>query len=467
MGLPSTNCRLLSGLLFLSLPVNAQLSPWRYSVDVGVSHSLNKIQFNDQLPPGLATAEGRTGFAGGLTLERSISKHVSTRLGIGVMTSRLVRGTYSTEYNASGQVISFGGRGSETANARPLVGSLGLQWNSNLVNRCIFTAGIDATVQGNTGALDTRPAGSGIVFGKVSAVNYGHVNYTYFPLNSYPTGTQLSWGTSFRAGLDFRLASRSFISLNGFYHKGFQTLRQYIDLVQVAGQPNQVVANNTGDYVSLTVGLKRILLAKRASYQSAYTAYTAPYQRSDYAIGEDGFQRTDWTVGLRGGYWPGSESSTERTSYLTVRINRFLSNRLAAGLVFEDYWIRPSGLSHIRSERLSAGPYLRFNLTDTKFVPFIEAAYQVGVKRVVADYAQTYNYWLNTYSVTPGIGLWLQNNLWLELALSFRPSNERHLISVNLPSPLGSGTNVVTPLISEPYNGPLPQLGLTYRFATR
>lgn len=114
---------------------------------------------------------------------------------------------------------------------------------------------------------------------------------------------------------------------------------------------------------------------------------------------------------------------------------------------------------------------IRYQLTNTWLSPFVEVSYQFGSKRLIADYVQTnHSSPFSAYSLTPGINLWVQKHLWLEVALSFRSARERHLFSIPLAtssSPLPTSGGGLSPSISvEPtrYKGPLPQLGLVYQF---
>jgi|GEM_PF-6326077 len=448
---------------------HAQPGHWRYSVEMGGVKSLNQSVLDKPSPPGLAVAEGRTGIAGSLSLERSIANQVSARVSLGVLTSRLVRASYVAETNTDGAISSFGGLSDEAQNVRPLVGSLGAQWNSRPLGRLIFTAGLDAVVRINTGSLDSSPNSQ-----TIHSYSYGKVEYPSIAFNNAPVGNKISIGPQVRLGTDFRLNAKTFVSLNGLFQYGVQPLREGQRILTYAGETFRPRITNTGNLLGFSAGLKYNLSLLRENQSLRTTAYNVPFVRVRFdRETEQTFAAGSWVTGFRGGYWPGNlnqPGSSEFSSYLSARIGYAVLNRFLVGLSGETYWFRPINLGHIRYKWLSGGPFVRYQLTDSWFSPFIETAYQFGSKKMVADFTPISNgYSFSDYLLTPGFTLWLQKHLWLEVALSFRSARQRNVFPVPLAPSSGTSQPPAPgvpgpPIMARPYRGPLPQLGIFYQF---
>lgn len=460
-------CLLLSTLSFL-----AKGQSWRYSIEAGGSRSWPQVTSGPVISTGSAvTDEGRTGASGQLTIERSIERHLSLRLGLGISSNRLVRAFYPVALNADHQVTGFGGRSQEQVVVRPYMASVGIQANTNALKRIILTGALDATVSGNTGNFDKTVTGNSPI-GNNHAVTYGQVSFPYSLPNLLVNTMPLVWGASLRVGADYRLTKNTYLTLSTAYHYSVNSLKQYTDQLVLSSISYPVTYTNTGNTLSFCLGLKRNITNEKPTEH--YTPYNAPFQQTTFAQEEqNGFQGGKWFIGVAGGYWPGKlPQNLEYTSFLNGHASYTPLPRLRVGLLLENYWVRPANFSHIYNQWLSVGPFVRYHLTGGWLCPFIEVAYQLGQKRLVADYVQTYSSNFSTYTVRPGVSIWLQRHLWIDFALAIRSEQERHVFGVTLAaaSSPSSPTNPPTPGIGSspvarnPYNGPLPQLGLTYQF---
>jgi hypothetical protein len=460
-------------LLFLFLSSYfAKAQSWRYTIEVGGSRSLYRLASKSLISTGEnVTAEGRTGISGQITFERSINKHLSIRLGTGINSNRLVRALYPVELNGNKQVSGFGGRSQEQIIVRPYMASLGVQANTNALKRVILTGTLEGTISGNTGNFDRTATGNSPL-GKSAAITYGEVTFPYTLPNVFVDTSPIVWGATLRIGADYRLSENTYFAVSTAYHQSFNHLKQYTDQLTTPSFNYPEIYSNTGNSLNFSVGLKRNISTKKPT--ELYGIYNALFQRTYFAQEEqNSFPENRWFTSIAGGYWPGKlPQNLEYTSFVNTHISYTPVSRLKVGLFVENYWVRPANFSHIYNQWLSGGPFVRYHLTGGWLSPFVEVAYQIGQRRLVADYAQTYTATFSTYAVTPGISIWLQKHLWLDVACTIRSEDERHIFGVTLPpassqpsppsSPFSGGYS--SPLARNPYRGPLPQIGLTYQF---
>ncbi|AUD02118.1 hypothetical protein CWM47_09975 [Spirosoma pollinicola] len=455
-------------LICFSFLVKAQ--NWRYSVEVGGARSLNQLAFKPVNGANI-TAEGRTGITGQIAFERSIKRHLSIRLATGINSNRLVRGLYVTELNDNNEVSGFGARSQEQVIIRPYMASLGIQANTSALKRIILTGTLEGTISGNTGNFDRTVTASSPV-GRRAGISYGETTFPFSLPNTFVDTSPLVWGATIRIGADYRLNENTFFTVSTAYHRSFNDLKRYTDQLTTASSSYPITYSNTGNSLNFSFGLKRNMASRKPTER--YNSYNAPFQRTYFAQEEQSsFPKNKWFASVAGGYWPGKlPQNLEYTSFLNAHTGYTPLPRLIVGLLVENYWIRPANFSHIYNQWLSGGPFVRYHLTGGWLSPFIEIAYQVGQRRFVADYAHTFTNSFSTYTVRPGISIWLQKHLWLDVACALRSEDERHLFNItlapantkpSLPGPPPSG-GFSPPTIRNPYKGPLPQLGITYQF---
>jgi hypothetical protein len=151
------------------------------------------------------------------------------------------------------------------------------------------------------------------------------------------------------------------------------------------------------------------------------------------------FQAGSWQLGLKEGYSRGNLLKNRNS--LQLHAGYFLVKRLSVGLnaTWSKEWINDFSYND-----LSAGPYVRYQFTSTRFSPFLEASYQLG-KRSIGEYASVSYPSLSMQStqINPGVSIGLGKSLRLELSYGL----QWIYFSSNRPQSVGQ-----------------PLLGLTYLF---
>ncbi len=124
------------------------------------------------------------------------------------------------------------------------------------------------------------------------------------------------------------------------------------------------------------------------------------------------FQAASWQVGLKEGYSRGDLLKNRNT--LQIHASYFLINRLAVGLnaTWSKEWV-----NNFSYHDLSAGPYVRYQFTTTRFSPFIEASYQLGKRSSGESSSVSYpSLSMQSTQISPGVSIGLLKSVRLDLS---------------------------------------------------
>lgn len=370
-------------------------SPWRLGVALGPSLSHNTLSSDRPLPEGKFEAPDRLGASFDLSAERSLTPHLSLRLG--VRTANLKVGTrtsFIARDSTTGDVSGWG-RNNGYTQFSPANLNVGFTYNSRLLwRRLILNAGTDLNyiVNRYDGYVREKNAR------KIDGHWPGDV-YRYELISAHTRNNGLS--VSFRTGLDYKLGQYRSLTVQLLYNMGFRNLFHISTKeLELNGIKYQADVISKGSYLALQVGYKQSLRWKQAgNYMSPYNT---PIVGSRKSLRPD-FVRGTAMAGISGvgiPYQTGGEFAN-----VALRGGYFIAERVLLGAVgFGAYSTIVPIEAPLRGWAL--GPMLRYHISTTSFSPFVEAAYLMG-----QESGQTYRRGWQFVALMPGVSFRLNSHL--------------------------------------------------------
>lgn len=425
-------------LLLVSLEVTAQTSHWRLGFQAGTATTRSEFKTTPAIPANQLKVITPVGFWWQVHLERSVTSHLSLKLGLGQMRLPYTIANTISLVDASGRIVQTTGFASGRADQLSYT-SLGLTANSSALGPLIFTVGIDLTLRYNPEAKSARPYGSWSEFTLVSGQDtLRSTQSSSFTPQSVPT---LSVAVAPRVGIDVRVSKRTFVAATATYSLGLGSVQRSSLTSDINGQSYSGLFSHNGSLIGYQAGIKYALGQVRSLSRLQYTAYNRPEPKVAWyrAEQERTFKKGYWLVGGRVSYFSERFSNGFDLSG-QAQGGYFVADRLAVGLrgkYIRDY--RSSSFPITRSWLI--GPVVRYHLTSTRIAPFVEGAYQVG--RVGFDGAATsFPYptireTVRVLSLVGGLSVRLNPALRLDLAaetqqFSYYPSNRKKTIRPGL-----------------------------------
>lgn len=175
------------------------------------------------------------------------------------------------------------------------------------------------------------------------------------------------------------------------------------------------------------------------------------------------FQKGTWLVGLQGAYQLKHDQFFKHSVLLKVQGGYFIANKLLIGL--SGTRSQQKAPESFKSTIYTLGPTVRYQLTQTRFSPYLMTSFQLGQSRASGDLLLelpngdviNYSAWQSSpyrmYSRSLGVGLLVSivSGLKLEGSLIWQDFVERPNLNLNL----RDDTNYQA------------QVGLTYQFGNR
>lgn len=124
------------------------------------------------------------------------------------------------------------------------------------------------------------------------------------------------------------------------------------------------------------------------------------------------FHAGRWQLGVKEGY--GRGNLLKNRNSLQLHAGYFLVKQLAVGLnaTWSKEWV-----DDFNYHDLSAGPYVRYQFTTTRFSPFLEASYQVGKRSSGEGSSISYpSVSMQSTQISPGVSVGLLKSMRLELS---------------------------------------------------
>ncbi|TDB60860.1 hypothetical protein [Arundinibacter roseus] len=385
--------------IFAAANSHAQ-SPWRLGVGLGPSLSYNTLSSDRPLPSGKFEAPDRFGVSFDLSAERSLTSHLSLRMGVRTSTLKVGTRTSFISRDSTGAVSGWG-RNNGYTQFSPANLNAGFTYNSRLLwRRLIVNGGADINYIINRYDGYVREKNDR----KIDGHWPGDV-YQYTLESSHTRNQGLS--LSLRAGLDYKIGQYRSLSVQWLYNQGFRDLftisTKELELNGVKYQANVV---SKGSYLTMQVGYKQGLQWKKpGNYMSPYNAALVgkrPANRPDFKAGSA-------MVGASGvaiPYQTGGEFAN-----VALRGGYFVADRILLGAVgFGAYSTIVPVEAPLRGWAL--GPMVRYHISTTAFSPFVEAAYLMG-----EETGQTYRRGWQFVALMPGVSFRLNRHLKADIGV--------------------------------------------------
>lgn len=375
--LTSTVTQKVVTLMLLAIPwqATAQTGHWRLGFQAGTANTRSEFSITPAMPDKQLNVTTPVGLWWQANLERSISSHLSIRLGAGQIRLPYTIANTVRQLNASGQIVQAANVTFGRAD-RLTYGSLGLTANSSAWGPLIVTAGVDLTLRYNPEAKTGRPYGGWSRFSLVSGPDsLGASQSTSFIPQPVSTFTV---SVAPRLGVDIRVSKRAFISALATYNLGLGTIHRAPFTSDLNGQPYSGFFTHKGSFMGYQAGIKYALGQVKPMSRLQYTAYNRPEPKVAWYQEEKlrTFRKGSWLMSGRAAYFS-ERSSNGFDLSAQVQGGYFVADRLALGLkgkYIRDY--RSATFPVTRSWLL--GPVVRYHLSRSRIAPFVEGGYQLG-----------------------------------------------------------------------------------------
>ncbi|RCR65481.1 hypothetical protein [Larkinella punicea] len=365
------------GWWFLMVPVMviAQPGHWRVGLQLGVAHTRSKLTATPAIPDNQFTFTTPTGTWWQANLERSMTSHLSLKVGMGRMRLPYSMSHHIALRDASGRVTLMSGGSSGGGDAFSYA-SLGLIANTRAWGPVIVTAGLDLQGRYNRRAKSTFVYGG---YGS-SRVIRGPDTLRLFTSNRFtPQPTAIfTLALAPQLGVDVRLSQRLFLGVVATYNLGLGYIRQATSPIQINNERYESRFTHSGSFMGYRAGLKYSIGKVKSLGTLHYTAYNQPQPQASWYEPERArtFRRKSWLTGGRMGYFSERSSRQYELSFQGYG-GYFIFNQVAVGLKGKynrDY--RFTTFPIIRSWLL--GPMVRLYATNSRIAPFVEGSYQMG-----------------------------------------------------------------------------------------
>lgn len=278
--------------------------------------------------------------------------------------------------DTAGRVLGWSASRARSIGHSLSVGAVGITYNSPAWGRTIFTAGVDGVIRINGSPdQDGRKTGGR---GESTVVVQGQTQ-RYEQIYEFETqrAKSVTYGVAARAGIDYRISKRGFLSLEMNYTKGFGYVRKAVSTdLQFDG------INNTGSYGSrasnlgVQIGYKHNLFRVNPLDPFQFTPYNKPeFNPRDPLTPEqrqNTFRAQSWLYEVRGSYRPGAS-----VAGVGGKAGYFFANRYLIGLSAEYQWYG-STYSSLTGNLLQVGPMVRAYAGRGRIAPYLESGYQAG-----------------------------------------------------------------------------------------
>ncbi|HEV7349296.1 hypothetical protein [Telluribacter sp.] len=406
-------CFLVVGTVTLSV---AQ-SPWRMSTSLGPSVSLNRLYSDKPIPSGQFEAPNRVGVSFDLSAERSLTPHLSFRLG--VRTANLKVGTRTSFiFRDSTGTISGWGRNNGYTQFSPANLNMGLTYNSRLFwRRFILNGGVDASYIVNRY--------DGFVRERSSRKTDGHWPgdvYRYELVSAHTHNNGFAF--TLRGGLDYKIGQYRALTLQFLYNNGLRDLfRISTRELDLNGVNYRAKVVSRGSFTSLQIGYKQGLNWKqKGNYLTPYNVAIPTRRNANWAD----FTARSSMVGISGVVIPYSTGGS--FANVALKGGYFVADRIMVGAVgFGAYSTIVPIDAPLRG--WAVGPMVRYHISTTAFSPFVEASYLMG--RETGD---SYRHAWQFIALMPGFSVRLSRHLKADVGVYMLrptyPTAETGVVSV-------------------------------------